>query len=101
MSMNANTLTSAREALITLGHERLMLTAQVQEQKRKISDLEQEVQRQARARELAEQTVADLRHENESLRAQIPDEATLRAYGDLVQYITAPSAAHPALRIAA
>lgn len=101
MSMNAESLSSARESLITIGHERLILTAKVQEQKRKISDLEQEVQRQARARELAEQTVADLRLENEALRAQIPSEATIRAYNDLVQYMTAPSAQHPELRIAA
>ena len=101
MSMNAQSLTAARESLVTTAHEKLILTAQINEQKRKISDLEQEVQVQAKARTIAERLVSELRMENEALRAQIPDEATLRAYNDLVQYITAPSATHPELRIAA
>ncbi len=101
MSMNAQTLSSARETLVTIGHERLILVAQLAEQKRKITDLEREIQRQAQARAIAERLVVDLKSENEALRAQIPDEATIRAYNDLVQYMTAPSATHPELRIAA
>jgi len=101
MSMNAQTLTTTRETLITIAQEKLLLVGQVNEQKRKIADLEREVQRQAHARQIAERLVADLRAENDALRAQIPDEATLQAYNDLVQFITAPSETHPALRIAA
>ena len=100
MSMNAPTLLSARESLISSEHEKLVLISHVQEQKRKIADLEREVQAQAKARELAERTVSELRLENESLRAQIPDDATLRAYGDLVQYLTTASAGKH-LRVAA
>jgi hypothetical protein len=99
--MNAQTLTTTRETLITIAQEKLLLVGQVNEQKRKIADLEREVQRQAHARQIAERLVADLRAENDALRAQIPDEATLQAYNDLVQYITAPSETHPVLRIAA
>ena len=101
MSMNADTLLTARETLISIAHEKLIILAQLNEQKRKISDLEREVQRQAQARAVAERTVAELRQENDALRAQIPDEATLRAYGDLVSYMTAPTATHPELRLAA
>ena len=101
MSMNAQTLSTARETLVTIGHERLIMTAQLAEQKRKISDLEREVQRQAHARAIAERLVAAARAEADALRAQIPDEATLRAYNDLVQYMTAPASTHPELRIAA
>ena len=101
MSMNAQTLSTARETLVTIGHEKLMLTGQINEQKRKIADLEREVQRQAHARAIAERLVADLRAENDALRAQIPDEATIQAYNDLVQYMVAPAATHPELRIAA
>jgi hypothetical protein len=101
MSMNAQTLSTARETLISIGHEKLVLVGQVNEQKRKIADLEREVQRQAHARQIAERLVADLRAENDALRAQIPDEPTIQAYNDLVQFITAPSSTHPELRIAA
>ena len=101
MSMNAQTLSQAREAMVSLGNERLIMVSHIQEQKRKISELEREVQRQATAREQAERIAEDLRNENAALRAQIPDEATLQAYGDLVQYMTAPAATHPQLRIAA
>ena len=101
MSMNAQSLGRARENLVSLGHEKLVLVSQVQEQKRKISDLEREVQRQATARAQAERLAVDLKNENEALRAQIPDEATVRAYNDLVQYMTAPSSTHPEIRIAA
>lgn len=101
MSMNSQSLQQARENLIGLGHEKLILVSQIQEQKRKISDLEREVQRQATGRAAAERLAEDLRNENAALRAQIPDEATLRAYNDLVQYMTAPAATHPELRLAA
>jgi septal ring factor EnvC (AmiA/AmiB activator) len=97
--MNAPTLIQAREALIELGHQRIVLTHQVQEQKRKIYDLEREVQVQAAAAEKARALLADARQEIEALRAQLPDDATYRAYGALVEVLTTSS--QEGLRIAA
>ena len=101
MSMNAQTLTQARQALITAHAERINLIGQIKEQGRKIFDLEREVQKQANLKSQAEQALAAARTEIEALRAQIPDDATLSAYDSLVQYMTSPAEIHPELRIAA
>ena len=97
--MNAQTLTQARHAIVAGAEQRRALTSEVREQKRKIVDLEREVQQQASAAEQARAALADARNEIEALRAQIPDEATYRAYQDLVEVITAP--AQTELRLAA
>ena len=97
--MNAQTLTQAREVLVESAQQRIVLTNQVREQKRKIVDLEREVQQQAAAAEKARQALADARNEIEALRAQLPDDATIRAYGALVEVLTAPSESE--LRLAA
>src|SRR4029077_9820570 len=98
-AMNAQTLSQAREALIVGAQQRTELTNQVREQKRKIVDLEREVQQQAAAAEAAKQALADARNEIEALRAQIPDDATRRAYEGLVEVLTEPSQGE--LRLAA
>ena len=97
--MNAQTLTQAREVLMESAQHRMMLTSQVQEQKRKIVELEREVQRQATAAEQARQALADARNEIEALRAQLPDDATRRAYDALVEVLTQPTQTE--LRLAA
>ena len=101
MSMNAQTLTQARQALIEAHAERINLIGQVKEQGRKIFDLEREVQKQANLKSQAEQALSAARQEIEALRAQIPDDATISAYESLVQYMTSPAEIHPELRIAA
>ena len=101
MSMNAQTLTEARKALITAHAERINLIGQVKEQGRKIFDLEREVQKQANLKSQAEQALSAARTEIETLRAQVPDDATLSAYDSLVQYMTSPAEIHTELRIAA
>ena len=102
MSLNAQTLTHAREALATADQERQILAVQVREQGKKIVDLENEVQRQANLRSYTEQLLADAKREIEALRAQLPDEATLRAFEDLNRYLVAPEAQrHGLMRIAA
>ena len=97
--MNAPTLIQAREALIEAGQQRMVLTNQVREQKRKIVDLEREVQVQAAAAESARTALADARNEIAALRAQVPDDATRRAYDGLVEVLTEP--AQTELRLAA
>ena len=97
--MNAQTLTHARQALIEAAQQRLVLTDQVREQKRKIVDLEREVQQLAASAEQARQALADARNEIQALRAQVPDDATVRAYHSLVEILAAPSQGE--LRLAA
>jgi len=97
--MNAPTFIHARQALIDAAQQRIELTNQVREQKRKIVDLEREVQQQAAAAERARQALADARNEIEALRAQVPDDATRRAYDGLVEVLTEPSQGE--LRLAA
>jgi len=97
--MNAQTLSQARESLIGGAQQRVILTNQVREQKRKIVDLEREVQQQAAAAEQARQLLADARNEIEALRAQLPDDATYRAYNALVEVLTEPTQGE--LRLAA
>ena len=97
--MNAQTLTQARQALIDSAGQRWALTNEVREQKRKIVDLEREVQQLAASAEQARQALADARNEIEALRAQVPDAATFRAYQNLVEVLTAPGQGE--LRLAA
>lgn len=101
MSMSAQTLTQAREALVTAATQKLSLLAQLKEQGRKITELEREVQKLATSFSQAQQSLVDARNEIESLRAQLPDAATVNAYEALVDYMTAPAEVHPELRIAA
>jgi septal ring factor EnvC (AmiA/AmiB activator) len=99
--ISAQTLTQAREALISSATEKLSLLAQIKEQGRKITELEREVQKLATSFSQAQQSLVDARNEIEALRAQLPDAATVNAYEALVDYMTAPAAVHPELRIAA
>jgi septal ring factor EnvC (AmiA/AmiB activator) len=101
MSMSAQSLTQAREALISAATEKLSLLAQLKEQGRKITELEREVQKLATSYSQAQQSLVDARNEIEALRAQLPDAATINAYEALVDYMTAPAEVHPELRIAA
>ena len=89
--MNAQTLTQAREALISSAQQRVLLTGEIKEQKRKISDLEKEVQTLAAAAEQARAALSDALNEIEALRAQLPDAATKRAYDSLVEVLTTPT----------
>lgn len=101
MSISADTLNQAREALVQSAQERISLIAQVKDQGRKIYDLEREVQKQANARSAAEQMLTELRREIEALRSQLPSDAAIRAHEALVTYLSAPSEIHPSLRSAA
>ena len=101
MSISAQSLTQAREALIAAATQKLSLLAQLKEQGRKITELEREVQKLATCYSQAQQSLVDARNEIEALRAQLPDAATINAYESLVDYMTAPSEVHPELRIAA
>jgi septal ring factor EnvC (AmiA/AmiB activator) len=101
MSITAPSLNQAREALNTLAQQRQQLVYTVQQQGKKIVDLEHEVQRMATALSSAQQQLADARIEIEALRSQIPDHETVRAFDDLVEYMSGAADAQPALRIAA
>lgn len=100
-SFSAQTFNQARGALVEIQLQKIALVGQVNEQGRKIAELEREVQRQATAASRAQQSLADARREIEALRAQIPDVATREAYEALVQHMSAPAETHPQLRIAA
>ena len=101
MSITAPSLLQAREALNTLTQQRQQLVYTVQQQGKKIVDLEHEVQRMATALSSAQQQLADARIEIESLRSQIPDHATVRAFDDLVEYMSGAADAQQPLRLAA
>jgi hypothetical protein len=101
MSMNATALDQARTFLLDGAAERLTLIRHVKEQGRKITELEREVQKQMTLRDQAEQALADARREIDALRGQMPDDATLNAYHNLVEYLTTPSELNPQLRVAA
>src|SRR4030095_6084210 len=95
MSISAQTLTQAREALIEAATQRLSLLQQIKEQGKKIIELEREVQKLATNFSQAQQALVDARSEIEALRAQLPDAATINAYERLVDYMTAPADIHP------
>ena len=99
--ISAQTLTQAREAMIEAATQRLSLLQQIKEQGKKIVELEREVQKLATNFSQAQQALVDAKSEIESLRAQLPDAATINAYERLVDYMTAPATVHPELRIAA
>src|SRR3712207_2041005 len=101
MSISAQTLIQAREALVAVSVEKLELVAQVKDQGRKIADLEREVQKQATAASQAQQMLAQASREIEALRSQLPGEAAVRAHDALAEFLAAPADQHPALRIAA
>jgi septal ring factor EnvC (AmiA/AmiB activator) len=101
MSFSAQTLMQAREMLQEAARQKMTLLRHIREQGRKIADLEREVQKQTSMYSTAQQVLADARCEIKALRAQLPDEATQRAFDDLSQYLTAPSEMHPELRMAA
>jgi hypothetical protein len=101
MAITAPSLVSARDALIDLAQQRQQLVLTVQAQGKKIFDLEHEVQRMATALSSAQQALADAKVEIEALRSQIPDHQTVRAFEDLVEYMSGAADQQPALRLAA
>ena len=101
MSFSSEILEQAREALIESASQRLTLVGAIKEQGRKIAELEREVQKQQTGRVQAEAQVAELKREVEAIRAMIPDDATVNAFEALTQFLSAPAAVHPELRIAA
>jgi hypothetical protein len=101
MSMTASALQQAREFLMDGAAQRIELLRHIKEQGRKIVELEREVQKQMTLRDQAEQALSEARKEIESLRGQLPDDATLTAYHNLVEYLTSPSELNPQLRVAA
>jgi hypothetical protein len=88
MAITAPSLVQAREALGNLTYQRQQLFQTVQQQGKKIVDLENEVQRLATSLASAQQYLADAKIEIQSLRTQIPDSATVRAYEDLVEHLS-------------
>src|SRR5439155_10566328 len=101
MSMTAPALQQAREFLMDGAAQRITLLRHIKEQGRKITELEREVQKQMTLRDQAEQALIDARKEIEALRAQMPDDATVTAYHNLVDYLTSTSELNPQLRVAA
>jgi septal ring factor EnvC (AmiA/AmiB activator) len=101
MAITAPSLVQAREALNGLAQQRQQLVYTVQQQGKKIVDLEHEVQRMATALSAARQQLADARIEIEALRSQIPDHDTIRAFDDLVEYMSGTAEAQQPLRLAA
>ena len=93
MSITAPTLTQAREALVSFSQQKAILLSQLAEQSQKIADLESEVQKQATLVSQATSALAAAKIEIESLRSQIPDEATVKAFDSLVSYLSAPTPA--------
>ena len=101
MAITAPSLVQAREALNGLAQQRQQLVYTVQQQGKKIVDLEHEVQRMATALSAARQQLADARIEIEALRSQIPDHDTIRAFDDLVEYMSGTAESQQSLRLAA
>ena len=101
MSISADTLNQAREALVAAYQQNVSLVAQIKEQGRKIVDLEREVQKQMNCRAQAEQALAAIKIEVEALRTQVPSDATISAYNALEQFLGAPAEENPGLRLAA
>lgn len=99
--INAQTLTQARESLVVSAEQRHSLQVQVNNQSRKITELEREVQKLSNTLSQSQQALAGARQEIEALRSQLPDEATQRAFDELTQFLTAPNEVRAELRIAA
>ena len=100
-SMNAQTLSQARNALESLAQQNLILVGQLKEQGRKIVDLEREVQKQSTSAAQSQQALRAAQIEIESLRSQVPDDATQSAFDALQQFLSSPAEINPAIRIAA
>jgi septal ring factor EnvC (AmiA/AmiB activator) len=101
MAITAPSLIQAREALGTLTYQRQQLFQTVQQQGKKIVDLENEVQRMATALASSQQNLADAKIEIQSLRSQLPDAATVRAYEDLVEHLSGTDEAISPVRLVA
>lgn len=101
MLITAPSLVSARDALNALAQQRQQLVFTVQQQGKKIVDLEHEIQRMATALSSAQQQLADAKIEIQALRSQIPDHATVRAFDDLVEYMSGTAEVQPSVRLAA
>jgi chromosome segregation ATPase len=101
MSITADSLQQAREALIAFSQQKISLLSQIREQGKKIVDLEREVQKQATAASTAREALASAKIEIEALRSLVPSDETQRAFDDLVQFLSAPAETHPEMRIAA
>ncbi len=99
--ITSQTLTQAHEALVAIAEQKHVLQVQINNQSRKITELEREVQRVSSILSQTQQSLSDARQEVSSLRSQLPDEATQRAFDELTQYLTAPSEVRADLRIAA
>lgn len=99
--ITSQTLTQAREALVAAGEQKRSLQIQVNNQARKIADLEREVQKLASSLSQTQQYLVSARQEIQVLRSQLPDEATQRAFDDLTQVLSAPSEGGLELRLAA
>ncbi len=101
MTITADSLTQAREALIAFSRQKFALLTQIHDQSRKIYDLEREVQKQATAAARAQDALASARIEIEALRSMVPDEDAQRAFESLTQFLSAPAQSQPELRVAA
>lgn len=100
-TINAQTLSQARQALASLSQQNLILVGQLKEQGRKIVDLEREVQKQSTSAAQSQQALRAAQIELEAIRAQLPDDATISAFDALQQYLASPAEINPAIRIAA
>lgn len=91
MSISAQTLMQAREALIASGHQKLVLMSQVKDQARRIDELERQLNEQRQAYTQLEQALADTESELQKTKNQLPDDATHNAFEALVQFLAAPA----------
>ena|SRR5581483_8722063 len=91
MSISAQTLMQAREALIASGHQKLVLMSQIKDQDRRIEELEAQLNDQRQVCNQLEQTLAETQNELQKTKNQLPDDATYNAFEALVQFLAAPA----------
>ena len=87
MPITAQPLLQARDTLVSFLRDKQQLVGQLREQGQKIVDLEQEVQRLANVLIDTQNQLGNARAEIDGLRAQLPDEATYRAFDALLSFM--------------
>ena len=95
------TLTQAQQTLGVVLQQRVVLQRQVSDQSIKIAEMEQEIQRLSSLLSQTQQQLITSREEASALRSQLPDEATVRAFNDLTEYLCHLTQAQPEMRMAA
>ena len=76
--ISSQTLTQAREALVVAAEQKHSLQVSLNKQSIKIAELEREIQKTSSTLIQTQQQLSDAKQEIQSLRLQLPDEATQR-----------------------